>query len=537
MSQYLRSMALAAAAAAALAGGAYADVFVTSPSTGRVLALDSNGAVVRTFGEAGGLREPYGIVLDASRNLLVADYAAGRIVRYAADSGNASVVATGIRKPDGLSTGPAGEIFLVSRDDAAASGRLRTADGSDATALYLNHVWTIPAGGGLPALIGRVEESSRLAQTAPLASGPFRGDLLVLSTRPGVLARFNRTTAGGWTRAADFAAGIPAEPTGLAILRAGTVLVATSDGRILKYSSAGQRLYPDFAKGLAAGPMRLSVMMDGIVHATRVGGSVVHRFDSHGLRLADLGSGLSPVASALNAACVPTPVGSHVAVSPAAGVQAIFDFVTQAGQTCLTTTTLPPGSRLTPAGNQIPGYALKLWEDPGFVVYEVTTTALYTDSIGLEFYAENPDARLAHAHGTGSIFEDVTTLVTPNDPRGRIPSLSEFVIYLDTRSAQEVTLLKLDRLRDVLAASEPLITSPDLFDTLDARLQEIAEAIGSGGPDRDQEEAIGLLLEFKALVRQASGIGLPNTPIPAPPNNVSGSLLAWADTLIFHLTL
>lgn len=514
---------------------ASAEVYVSSPA-GRLLVLDGSGAVVRVIGESGGLVAPYAIAVDARRQILLADHAAGRIVRYAPDGSNASVVASNIPKADGLTLAPSGDLYLVSRDDRAlfTRTRVRTA-GGDATATRMVDVWMVPNGANLPVRLASLLDSLRLAQAGLLASGPHTGDLIVLSSQPGFIARFERTGAAQFSRQANLVSDVPGEPTGMVVTRTGGILVSTSDGRVLHYSDTGQRI-ADFASGLPAGASRVTANFDGIVHVTPVGGGSVIRFTPYAERLADLSVPSMPVAAAITDACVPTPVGQNVVVSPAVGVNVIFDNVVQAGLTCLETTALGAGVTTTPNGNTIPSFARKLHEDAGFVVYDLTTTALHTDSIAPEFFSHNPDARVLHAHGSGQVMEDVTVLVTPDDPRTRVPDLSEFVVYLDTRPSLDVLLLKLDRL-DGFVTEGIVGVGPDLLDTIQSAVQQAAGFIGAGGPDSDPAQATATLVGLKQIVRQSSGEGIPNAPGPDNEGNVSGILLSLADTLIFHLSL
>ncbi len=517
------------------AGAASADVYVTSPETGRIVVMDGAGQITRVIGAAGGLAQPWAIAVDAHRNLLVTDYAAGRVLRYAADGSDASIVATRIPKPDGLSVAPSGDLFLVSRDETDRSPRLRLrADTSDSTDQLLRDVWMIPSAGGAAVRIASIGVSNRLAGTATLTSGPYAGDLLVLSTLPGMIARLSRTGPADFARDADFATGIPGEPTGITVTRTGRVLVSTSDGRVIAYSETGQRLSPDFATGLAAGPSRISENFDGVVHITHPGSNVINRYDAHANRLADLTVGAYPAAAALTSACVPTPAGQLVTVSPAAGVNVTYDNVTQAGETCLVTTALGAGTTVTPQMNTIPSYARKLWEDPGFVVYQLTTTALFTDTIASDFFSMNPDARVLHASGSGNVMQDTTVLVTPEDPRARTKTFSEFVVYLDTRPRSDVILDKLNRLQEELDTFGANI-DPALRSQIQLLITEVAALIGQAGPDSDPSGAIDLLEQLKALVRQYSGEGIPNVPGVDGGGNPAGGLVALADTLIFSL--
>jgi len=534
--------ALVALLAVAMAGTASAEVFVTSPTTGRILVLDSNGAVTRVIGSPGGMTEPYAMATDAERNLLVADYATGRLLRFNPEGTNASIVASNITKPDGLSVGPAGDVFLVSRDNRTPSTRLKNQTGDPtelSSAAFLHQVWMVPAGGNLPLAIGAVDESFRLAQTLTAPSGSYTGDLLVLSTRPGLVARFTQTGPTSFERSGDFISYIPGEPTSMAYTRTGELLVSTSDGRILRFSDTGAPLQPDFAAGLPVGPTRLSINRDGVIHLTPVGSTSIIRFDPYAMRLPNLAGATVPLATAVTTGCVPTPVGQHVTVSPAAGVNVIFDNVIQTGQTCLQTTALGPGVTTTPNGNVIPSFAKKLWEDPGFIVYDLTTTARFTDSIAEEFFSANSNARLMVAHGTNGVFADNTVLVVPFDPRGRTGGLSEFVIYLDTRPNNAVVLLKLADLQNSLNTFSSVI-DPDLLLQLQTMVGLLPAFIGNGGVDADRPGAVSLLRDIKAFIRLHSGEGIrnrPNGPDETGPGNAAGTIISFADTLIFQLSL
>ncbi len=525
-------MAAAAAAMLLLMGTAAADVYVTSPSTGRVVVLDSAGEVVRELDGAGGLQQPFAVILDSRSNLIVADWAAHRIVRLSPDGIDAGVIASNIPRPDGLSLGPAGELYLVSRDDRPFTTRIATRGPEDLSA-RLRSVWMIPAGSALPVSIATIDESKRLAQTLVEPGG----DLLVLSTRPGLVARLRQTATGEFERLGNLISGIPGDPTSMAINSLGQILISTSDGRVLRYSAAGARGI-DFAQGLPAGATRITNGLDGVVHLTVVGGTELRRFDRHGANLPSLSAAAVPMAGTVPGSCVPTPVGTNVTVSPSAGVNVIFDRVVSSGQTCLTTAALGPNQNVSPNGNIIPAYARKLWEDPGFVVNDVTTTAGFTDSIAVDFLAPNPDARLLVAHGSEQTFEDATVLVTPIDPRGRVGGLSEFVIYLDTRPPAAVSLAKLAALQANVANGLNRQVDPQLEAQFQAIVDGITEALGLAGPDADREFAAMQLRQFKALARARSGNGLPNGMDAVPgggATNPAGDWLAAADTLLWSL--
>jgi len=517
------------------------DVIVTSPATGRILVLDGAGTVTRVLGEAGGVQQPSGIVLDPTRHMIVADHGAGRVLRLAPDGSNGMILAWGIPKPDGPSVGPRGEIFLVSRNDAASiqRSRPRSTEG-DPAPTRLNQVWRIPSGGGAPEVIATLDEATHLVQTHVVGSGPYEGDLLVLSARPGRVVRLTSVGSGAFERRSDFIAGFPVEPSSMAAATSGEILVSTTDGRILRYTDAGARLAPDFASGLPLGRTRVSVGLEGLVHVTPQGGSSVIRFDSRGARLTDLFVTGVPLAAAVATGCVPTPVGDNVAVSPGAGVSVVFDRVVEAGQTCLQTTPLAAGETITPRGNLIPDWARKLWEDPGFVVHELTTTACFEGSVGEEFFSQNPDARLLHATGSGQVMEDITVLVTPNDPRGRSGGFSEFVVYLDTRPVRDVILLKLAKLQQELDVESDLAQriAEEQLEAIRAWLDGMTTLVSQAGPDIDRAEAIRRMLEMKAYVRANTGEAIPGFVCEGTGrSNPAGWLVAWIDTWIFHMNL
>lgn len=520
----------------AAVGAAAAEVYVTSPGTGRILVLDSAGTLVRTIGDAGGLQEPYAITIDSQGSLLVTDYAAGRVLRFAEDGTNATIVASNIPKPDGLSIAANGDLFLVSRENTSTRTILRSGD--DHAGSNLRHVWMIPAGSNLPLKVGVVSESSRLAQTLLIPTGKDKGELLVLSTRPGFIARYKQTGPTSFSRRSDFTGFIPGEPTSMAFTRTGELLVSSSDGRIMRFTGDGARIQGDFATGLPTGATRISISGDGVVHLTVLGRSDVMRFDPYALRLPDLTGATSTVAAAVSSGCVPTPTGNLVNVSPAAGVNVIFDHVVGGGTTCLTTTALGAGVTTSPRNNTIPAFAKKLWEDPGFVVYDITTTASFTDSIAIDLFSQNPMARVLVAHGSGTTFADATVLVTPNDPRARTGGLSEFIVYLDTRQNSDVIALKLHNLDDYLANKACQIADIQLG-VLRTKLGAIFDLIESveGRPNADKIAASTALIDLKTYIKANSGDGISNVPGTTGLCNDAGNLLGLADTLLFQLSL
>src|SRR5678816_2034822 len=125
----------------------------------------------------------------------------------------------------------------------------------------------IPSGSSLPIRIGAIDESFRLAQAQPVPSDPYKGDLLVLSTRPGLVARFIQTGPTTFERSQDLISYVPGEPTSMAFGRSG--------------------------------------------HMAPVGSTSIMRDGAFAMRLPTPWGATVPLAAALTTGCVPTPVGQN----------------------------------------------------------------------------------------------------------------------------------------------------------------------------------------------------------------------------------
>ncbi len=516
---------IAVAIAAALMPPAFAQqIFVANSSNGRITVFDASTGAPSPFpGDTSSLVRPLGIALDGAGRLVVADNQRGRIVRYEADGSGPTVLASHLRRPDGPSFSPGGDLFFVDSSEGGSKSKDR-------------EVFVLAGGVGPLMLVGALADARVLRETAVVPAGPFFGDLLVLSQDPPFIARFRAAGPGSYSREADFVSPLPGEATGMAFTSLGDLLVSGIGGSIWRYDEAGNRL-ADFASGLGVGPTRIAVGLDGTVYVTNRNHPTLLRFDASGTRLSDFGGTLQSPAGVAIPALTPTPAGRNVTVFPLPGVSVTFDNVFQAGFTTGAPTLLPPGERLTPCGNVIPEIAALPAGALQFEVILLETTALYTDTIEVAVDYPDEESRLFHAPCppvAGEGFRDVTTLATPDDPRGRVPRFSEFVVVTDTRAGSRVVEIKLSRLWDSLDddSDAAIWVDPTTLGSLRSSFARAADFLAA---DQD-EAAIQELQDFKAFVRQSSGTAIPNDP-GGPGGNIAGDLVSLAATLIFSISV
>ena len=232
-----------------------------------------------------------------------------------------------------------------------------------------------------------------------------------------------------------------------------------------------------------------------------------------------------------------TPVGRNVAVSPLPGVTVTYDIVIEGGITSAELTILAPGDRHTPCGNIIQEFAALPGQEESFAVYLIESSALYTDTIEVMIDHPAADTRLIH---TPCIppevfsFEEIMTLSIPGDPRGRVPSFSEFVVIQDTRPLGDALDVKGDALVALLAIGSPFILCLDDWMLVD--LREIVIFISGSLAENDYTNATLGLHQLKNTVAEWSGIRIPNLP-SGPCGNVAGELTSAASTLLFTVTL
>lgn len=519
-SPHLLAGCAALVAAAAISPLAAQQVFVANSSNGRISVFDPSGASAPFAGDTKNLVRPLGIALDGSGALIVADNQRDRLLRYESDGSGPAVLAVRIEAPDGPTFGPGGDLFFVSSPGGTNKPR---------------SVYVIVGGSGPYVKIGDIPESAGLRETAVIPTGPFAGNLLVLSESPGFIARFSPDGAGGYAREADFVSSLPGPGTGMDFTTAGDLLVSGIGGEVWRYDNVGARL-ADFATGLGTGPTRLAIGVDGTVYVTNRNGPSLIRFDAAGNRLADFTGDLQSPAGVAIQSLNPTPVGTNVVVNLLPGLTAIFDQVVVAGfTTAQQDEILDPEASLTPCENEIPGFIQPPAVGP-YLVTVIETTAGTTDTI--EIIQDHPDgdSRLFHAPcpPDGTPFMDVTTLAVPGDPRGRVIDFSEFVVGRDARPNSDVVEIKLQRLEAIVAPGSPaeMWVDPDTLAVIRDLIHQVRIQVTEQFPLR----AIDLLNDLKAFVRQESGVTIPNSKSD-PGGNIAGALVADAATLAFSLSL
>jgi DNA-binding beta-propeller fold protein YncE len=498
-------------------------VYVANSSNGRISVFDAaTGSSVPFAGNTSMLVTPLGIALDGTGRLIVCDNQRGRVLRYGLHGEGPTILASEITRPDGPSVATDGSIFVVTSPDGAKSSRT-------------NDLFVIPGGAGPAVKVVTIGDSTQLRDTAVSPLAPFAGQLMVLSSKPGFVARFEKVGAS-WIRRSDFISSFPFQPSGMAFTSTGDLLVSTFDGVILRYDASGNRL-ADFAVNLGRGQTRIAVATSGIVYVTNKNGPALFRFDPSGNPLPAFFGDLQSPAGVATQDLSATPVGTNVTVTPLPGVDVTFDVVNQSGFTTGQQTELAPGVFVTPCGNLLPGFTTPPVGADHFTIIRLDTTAGFTDSIEVAVTHPDGTSRLFHAPcapSVGDAFEDVTTLAIPGDPRGRIPQFSEFVVVTDTRALGVVIQVKSDALNALVAPGSPAETFIN-FELLTEIRTLIATAnfmIGEGS----FSGAIDQLQALKTLVRQNSGTAIPNSA-SSPGGNIAGQLESKAATLIFSLSL
>jgi hypothetical protein len=522
-------------------------LFVASSSEERISIFDESGNAIPFSGDTRALTGPAGITIDHSGALIVADREKSRILRYMAGEPIPQIIVAKVAGPDGPALNAAGDLFFVSSPPYATkllgdreSSQLTTRRGSTLTAPAtetVRSVYVIPAGSGTLLKLADIPESRDLREIAVVRSGPFAGDLLVLSRSPGFVARLHEAPGGAWSRQSDLVTALPGPAGGMALTAAGDLLVSGLSGAIWRFDAEGNR-QADFATGIEAGATKIAVGLDGIVYAANAGREAVGRFDGAGHRLSDLGSSLQAPAGLAVQGSAPTPVGTNVTVQLIPGLSVVFDRVVAAGFTTADQGELSgPDQDVTPCGNLLPSY-IRPPEVGPFLVTHIQTTALFTDTV--EVIQDHPDgqARLfkAACPPDGAGFIEQTTLAIPGDPRGRIKEFSEFVVGRDARSNTSVVAEKLAILQGLTGPDSEAATliDPEILSVISRSINVIRVQIQEEFPDR----AIDELNELIAFVRQLSGEGIPN--IAGGPDggsvNVAGGLVSVGATLKFSLS-
>ena len=244
--------------------------------------------------------------------------------------------------------------------------------------------------------------------------------------------------------------------------------------------------------------------------------------------------GAVPAAPAF-AVSVDTPAGQNVQIDPFEELSIIFDNVLDPADTTVIRTHLEPGDRTTPCGNTIPG-TIGLPGGDHFIVYNITTLALFTDSVEVIVDQFEDTARLFHAACPPNEdgFQNVTTLAIPGDPRARIPEFSEFVVGIDGMSANDILTAQLGVLRSILDVGSPAALAMD--DETLMILRGYAREVFRARNQENLPRAYEILGDLINFVRAHSGTSVPNQA-SQPGGNAAGQLISIAASLKFTVKL
>jgi len=232
------------------------------------------------------------------------------------------------------------------------------------------------------------------------------------------------------------------------------------------------------------------------------------------------------------AVSVSTPAGTNVQINPLPELTIIFDRVLDPGQTDVTKTELEPGDRMTPCGNTIPAFVSVPTGVNHFIVYRISTLALFTDTVEVILDNFDESDRLFHAAcpPDAAGFQNVTTLAIPGDPRTRIPNFSEIVVGVDSRSIQDVITAQINVLKEILGVGSPVSMALDdqtLFD-----LRNFGRDLVRARMNEDYPLAYEILGSMINYVRAHSGETIPNR-VGLPGGNAAGQIISIDAALKF----
>src|SRR3954471_2003414 len=253
------------------------DLYVTSidedtPNNGEILRISPDGTK-HSF--AGPVPDPYGIVFDSTRQLLVTSDPGSIIYKYAPDA-TRTVFSTGVNGPIGMAYDSSGNLYIA--------------------AIRANAIIKVAPDGSRTTLASGI--------TAPLGIGiDAAGNVYTGSLTSGLITKV--TPSGGKS---TFASGLIGRTYGIVFDRDGNLLLAERDaGVVSKFTPQGSRSV--FLSGLAS-PFGLLFDVDGNLFVSEHDGSQITKVSPEGVRTV-FASGLrSPAFMAIE-----PPAGAPVNIS------------------------------------------------------------------------------------------------------------------------------------------------------------------------------------------------------------------------------
>lgn len=408
-------------------------------------------------------------------------------------------------------------------------------DGESADVFYVTSynpgLHVLPGGSGPAELCMSFPTSPLDLQVHP--SGERAGHVLVLlsggETTPPYLAEFRRTGLTTFEELTPVLEEATSDAVGFAIRPNGDIVLLDRETGMYDVGQQGDLTHFGPCVGIYGND--IDVGADGTIYVTDAEVNRTHRFDPAGhWILPSLNCCVGSPTAVAAVGFTPSPPGGSVPVTPVAGVELLFEEITNGGYTSGTMT--QSASRVSPEGNTLPEYAGAPDGREGFAYVSLATTAVYENLVQVDVLL--PGSRLFFAHGTGQVFRDVTVEGSLEDARGVISRFSEVVVVDDTRSLSAVIDDKFARLFAILspnaAARRASVERAKKALRLHALLAE--RLYGSGLT----EAAIDELSELNDDARAFAGVAIPNSSA-SPGGNLAGEILSRSKTLMFSLSL
>jgi hypothetical protein len=267
----------------------------------------------------------------------------------------------------------------------------------------------------------------------------------------------------------------------------------------------------------------------GTIYVTNAEAGRTDRFDLAGNRiLPSLNGDVELPVAVVAVGFTPTPPGGGVPVTPVEGVELLFERITGGGYTSATTT--GSASRVSPAGNTLPDYAVTPGGADFFTYVSLATTAVLENLIQVDVLL--PGGRLFYAHGTGQVFHDATVQGSLEDARGVISRFSEVVLVDDVRPVGEVVDDKFGGLFEILQS--PPEDPPDLRAAREHLRRHAHAASNFYHVSADPLSAVTELSFMNGDIRNWAGTVIPNSS-DSPGGNLAGEMLSRSKTLMFSL--
>jgi sugar lactone lactonase YvrE len=234
---------------------------VNAPTGGAVAPVGYGAAIALTTG--GNIKEPWGMVFDASGNLYEVNYQNGTVYKYTGGTGTPTVFITGLNQPTGIVIDAAGNVYV---SQLSGSVYKYSSTGTGKTQIVT---------GDNPAAGTATEPGSAYALAIDGS-----GNLYMADGNDGSIYKYTASTGA---TSVVIAKGSPviAYPDGLAVDAAGDIYFTDADyGVLVKYTAAG--VYSGTVGGGMDEPFGLYLDRSGNFYVPDVGTGDVYVYNSAG---------------------------------------------------------------------------------------------------------------------------------------------------------------------------------------------------------------------------------------------------------------